>query len=108
MYKSPERGNNNWKDNPYVIQSQMKRYQQLGFPANLGLAETSVVIRKHNDSECIKLDEDWWTEMKYGSKRDQLSLNFVSWKNNLILDYIPGDVRDNRYFKMISGHKGKR
>jgi len=108
MQRSPERGIRNWKDNPYLIQEQMKRYHEQGFPVNFGLAETSVVIRKHNDSRCIQLDEDWWTEMKYGSRRDQLSLNFVSWKNDIILDYIPGDVRNNNHFVMINGHKGKK
>ena len=106
--QSPERGIRNWKDNPFIIQDQIARYKSLGFPKDFGLAETSVVIRKHNDKKCISLDEDWWTEMKYGSKRDQLSLNFVSWKNNLAIDYIPGDVRNNEYFIMISGHKGKK
>ena len=108
MDRSPERGIRNWKDNPYLIVDQMNRYRELGFPANYGLAETSVVIRKHNHPDCIKLNEDWWTEMKYGSRRDQLSLNFVSWKNNFIINYIPGDVRNNKHFVMVSGHKGKK
>jgi hypothetical protein len=56
----------------------------------------------------MKLDEDWWTEMKYHSRRDQLSLNYVEWKNNFKIDYLEGDVRNNDYFKMISGHKGKK
>lgn len=106
--RTPDRGNRNWKDNPHIIEDQIKRYKEAGFPTNYGLAETSVVIRRHNHPDCIQLDEDWWTEMKYGSKRDQLSLNYVAWKNNFTIDYIPGDVRDNNYFTMVSGHKGKK
>ena len=108
MQRTPERGIRNWKDNPYIIEEQINRYSKEGFPANFGLAETSVVIRKHNDADCIKLDEDWWTEMKYGSRRDQLSLNYVEWKNNFKINYIPGDVRNNKHFIMVSGHKGKK
>jgi hypothetical protein len=108
MKKSPDRGILNWKDNPYIIQEQMDKYLAIGYPYDNGLAETSVVIRMHNDPQCVKLNEDWWTEMKYGSKRDQLSLNFVAWHNDIDIDYLPGDVRNNRYFQMISGHKGKR
>lgn len=108
LKRTPERGYRNWKDNPIIIQEQISRYQAAGFPENFGLAETSVVIRKHNDPSCIKLNEDWWTEMKYGSRRDQLSLNYVEWKNKFKINYIPGDVRNNEYFVMISGHKGKK
>lgn len=106
--RTPERGIRNWKDNPYVIQDQIKKYQSEGFPKDFGLAETSVVIRKHNEASCIRLNEDWWIEMKYGSRRDQLSLNYVAWKNNFDIRYIPGDVRNNEYFIMVSGHKGKK
>jgi hypothetical protein len=37
--------------------------------------------------------EDWWIELKYGSKRDQLSFPYVAWKNNL--EHSPGDWKDN-------------
>jgi hypothetical protein len=106
--KNPERGIKNWKDNPYLIQEQIERYKNEKFPSNFGLAETSVIVRQHNHPDCIKLDEDWWIEMKYGSRRDQLSLNYVEWKNNFKIHYIPGDVRNNEYFIMVSGHKGKK
>ena len=108
MRATPQKGTNNWKDNPLIIQKQVERYKKEGFPINFGLAETSVVIRKHNDPSCIKLDEDWWLEMKHGSRRDQLSLNYVEWKNNTKIHYIQGDVRNNQYFEMIPGHKGNK
>lgn len=108
MERTPERGTRNFKDNPNIIKEQIEKYKSEGFPRDFGLAETSVVIRKHNDLSCVKLDEDWWTEMKYHSRRDQMSLNYVEWKNNFKIDYLEGDVRNNNYFKMISGHKGKK
>lgn len=108
MSRTPDRGTKNYKDNPNVIILQAQKYKSEGFPSNFGLAETSVVIRKHNDPSCIKLDEDWWIEMKYHSRRDQMSLNYVEWKNNFKIDYLEGDVRNNDYFRMISGHKGKK
>ena len=33
-------------------------------------------------SDVIKVMEDWWLELKYGSKRDQLSFNYTAWKNS--------------------------
>ena len=52
--------------------------------------------------------EDWWTEIKYGSKRDQLSFNYVAWKNSLNFNYMDGDSRNNEYFyRDTNPHKGK-
>ena len=69
---------------------------------------SGVLFRKHNEEDVIKVMEDWWTEIKYHSKRDQLTFNFCAWKNNLNLNYIPGDSRENIYFKNLGSHKGKK
>jgi len=42
--------------------------------------------------------EDWWTEVKYGSKRDQLSFPYVAWKNKLDFNFIDEDIDDNEFF----------
>jgi hypothetical protein len=53
--------------------------------------------------------EDWWTEIKYNSKRDQLSFNYCAWKNGLKFNYMDGDSRDNEYFyRSIDAHIGKK
>ena len=51
--------------------------------------------------------EKWWNEVKYNSKRDQLSFNYVAWKQNLKFNYIDGDLRNNEFFDHI-GHTGKK
>ena len=45
--------------------------------------------------------EDWWTEVKYGSKRDQLSFPYVSWKNKLNFNFIDEDIDNNKWFKLM-------
>jgi len=67
-----------------------------------------VIIRKHNESDCIKAMEDWWSEIKYHSKRDQLSFNYVAWKNDFKFNYLDGDIRDNQYFNFIQHNKHKK
>ena len=53
--------------------------------------------------------EDWWTEIKYGSKRDQLSFNYSAWKLGIKFNYILGESRDNEYFyRSTKPHKGKK
>ena len=51
--------------------------------------------------------ETWWNEIKYNSKRDQLSFNYIAWKNNLKFNYIEADARDNKYFFNHGPHAGK-
>lgn len=42
--------------------------------------------------------ENWWEEIKYNSKRDQLSFNYVAWKNSFNFNYLEGHDRTNHYF----------
>lgn len=106
--KTPERGMKNWKDNPNVIVNQMNRYMSEGYPANNGLATNPIIIRNHHDSDVIKNMEDWWTEIKYNSKRDQLSFNYIAWKNEFNFVYLQGDSRNNEYFVSMGKHIGKK
>ena len=107
--RSPERGILNYKDNPFVIQKQMERYRMLRYPANDGLITGMVILRRHNEKDCIETMEDWWTEIKYNSKRDQLSFNYCAWKNDLKFNYMDGDSRDNEYFyRDTKPHIGKK
>ncbi len=90
-----------YKDNINIILSQMEKYQKEGYPPNNGLARTSMIFRKHNDPQIIKTMELWWEEMKYGSRRDQLSFNYSAWKNGLSFTYIQEDIDDNKWIKLM-------
>lgn len=68
-------------DDKTVIKNQVQRYKQLGF-AHHDLIESNILFfnLKHPKTKIIL--SDWWTEINQFSKRDQLSLNFVLWKND--------------------------
>ena len=87
-----------YKDNMNIIHSQVDRYRKDGYPENNGLARTTVIFRRHNEDDIVQNSEDCWVEIKYGSKRDQISFNYVAWKNNLNFTYIQEDIDDNEYF----------
>ena len=106
--RTPERGIKNWKDNPKLIADQMNRYISEGYPKNNGLATNPIIVRNHNDSDVIAVMEDWWSEIKYNSKRDQLSFNYIVWKNQFNFVYLQGDSRNNEYFVSVGKHKGKK
>ena len=57
-----------------------KRYNEENFPDNNGLAETCLIVRKHNDLNCIDFMTQWYEEIKLYSHRDQLSFNYIYWK----------------------------
>jgi hypothetical protein len=108
LQRTPERGIKNWKDNPNVIIDQVNRYIREGYPKQNGLTTNGIIVRKHIQPDVIKNMEDWWTEIKYNSKRDQLSFNYIAWKNDFNFIYLNGDIRNNQYFSITTKHTGKR
>jgi hypothetical protein len=105
---TPERGIKNWKDNPTTIINQINKYISDGYPHQNGLSSNAIIFRNHNNSDVIKTMEDWWLEIKYGSRRDQLSFNYVAWKNKFNFVYLQGDSRNNEYFVSVGKHTGKK
>ena len=104
----PEKGIKNWKDNPKLIVDQMNRYLSEGYPKQNGLSTTPIMVRNHMDDNVINHNEDWWSEIKHNSKRDQLSFNYIAWKNQFNFVYLEGDSRNNEYFVSMGKHIGKK
>lgn len=70
------------KDKNDIINNQIQELKKLKFPKNIGLYESNIIYRKH-EKEIEKLMEEWWFWIRNYSKRDQLSLNYVCWKNRI-------------------------
>ena len=99
--------NGNYKDDPKVIHKQVQGYADEGYPQDNTLAVTMQVLRRHNEPDCIKTMETWWQEIKYKSKRDQLSFNYSMWKTGMKFNYFVGDSRSNKHFLNTGKHKKK-
>ncbi len=69
------------KGNYKTMKKQVSEYRKEKMPDHYGLFETNVLVRKHNDDNCIKIMEQWWNEIEIKSERDQLSFTYVLWKN---------------------------
>jgi hypothetical protein len=64
-------------DDAATILRQVGRYTHEGYPANAGLVECPVVLRRH--TQAVKdFNEAWWREIVAGSKRDQLSFQYAA------------------------------
>ncbi|MER5082742.1 glycosyltransferase domain-containing protein [Providencia stuartii] len=90
------------------IENQLNYYHHIGFPKNYGLFENNVIVRKHTPA-IIKMMHEWWDIFQLYSKRDQLSLCFLLWKNNhLCLNLIEGPRYSNKYFSFnLHSHEDK-
>ena len=89
------------KDLKEVIEEQVARYQCEGYPEKVGLAETGILLRKHNDRRCQLLGNLWASEILRGSCRDQLSFNYACWKIHFLPGCLSNEFRvSNLTFKL--------
>lgn len=75
------------KDCPVTIRQQMERYRHNLMPADFGLSENNVLLRHHGEPQTREIMELWWQEVAGGSRRDQLSLSYVLWKQGVKLSF---------------------
>ena len=93
------------KDKSEITKPQMDRYKEDGFPKKYGLLQSNILLRKHNNEDCIKLMECWFEELKNGSHRDQLSFNYASWKNQDVkVIYMDKGICKSEYFFWSGTH----
>lgn len=81
-----------------IIEEQLSRYREEGFPSNYGLIWGGALLRRHNNPQIKEAMDFWWAEILRGSIRDQLSLPYVIWRLNLRWAEIPGHVYWNNIF----------
>ena len=75
-------------DDENIVRKQIKLYREAGFPEHYGFTENSIMYRNHNNDKIISIMEEWWQFVENYSKRDQLSLFYVLWKNNIKMEYL--------------------
>jgi hypothetical protein len=78
-----------------IVDMQMTRYLNDGFPTKYGLHETGCLIRDNNFPQVQAFNEAWYAQIASGSKRDQLSFDYVRW---LLGTEIVEIDRDDVYF----------
>lgn len=82
-----------------TVKQQLSRLKSLGMPENYGMLECCVIARKHHDDLCKKLMDGWWHDFLMNpSRRDQLSLTYILYKNGVKVEDIAfpeGSLKDN-------------
>ncbi len=77
------------KDTSKNIEPQMEVYRRDRYPEHNGLYTNSILYRKHNNKKVIKMMNEWWTQLRDYSRRDQLSLPYIFWKNKFKPHILP-------------------
>lgn len=86
------------KDTPALIDSQMERYSDEGLPPDFGMVGTMMIFRKNTPSVRL-FNKFWHREIVKGSRRDQLSVMYTSWKTGIPIKQIDMNIYKNSYFK---------
>ena len=76
-------------------------------PLNYGMAELPIILRQHNNLQCIKIMNEWWYEFLNYSKRDQISFPYVLYKNDIKVKEVTKlgeDIYSNYSFRKY-GHR---
>lgn len=97
------------KDTAESINAQVERYRAMGYPAHIGMSETCVLLRKHNDIKCKLFCNAWATELLLNSHRDQMSFNFICWRDKFLPGYLTKQfkIAKNDFFDIATGHAAK-
>jgi hypothetical protein len=83
------------------ISLQLLKYHYKGMPKDFGLFETGIVVRNHKSPFLQPLLNEWYQEIKTGTKRDQLSLPYVIWRKGVTIAFLKGSVFNCSYVEYI-------
>ncbi|MFD2113974.1 glycosyltransferase domain-containing protein [Thiorhodococcus fuscus] len=83
------------KDRFEVMERQVAKYLNEGFPLNYGMIESGILIRNNNHQKIKEFNNAWWEELSKHSSRDQLSVMYLLWKHDVPFRYLENmkDVR---------------
>ena len=79
-----------------IVDKQLQDYKDQGYPKNFGLLEGHFLFRNFGSSKIEVMSCMWFDEINRGSRRDQLSFNYVIWKLGL-------EVKYDSYGHFVSG-----
>ena len=82
-------------DKPDRVNTQMKRYRELGYPQGNGFWKGAFLLRRHNNPAVICTMETWFDQVLSYSHRDQLSLPVAAWLNRFKPELVGLDFTNN-------------
>ena len=80
------------KADPEALQRQSDAYGEAGLPHTVPLTANGLMFRRHMDPALIAMNEDWWGELMEHTCRDQISLPYVRWRHDFLIEAISREV----------------
>lgn len=93
--------------NPICARREVATYLADGFPDNVGLADSGVILKNHRHPDIDKAMELWWSLFERHLSRDQLSLPYVIWKMGLDTEWYPESFRKPNIYFATYPHQSK-
>ncbi len=84
------------KDDPNIIQEQIKRYSLDYYPHNNGMVATGCIFR-NKSKEVDNFCKLWLNEVLHYSHRDQLSFNYIRQKTGISVYRLPFHILKNEF-----------
>lgn len=95
----------NAMDDESRVREQMDVYRNAGFPPGSGLIAGGFILRRHNQADVKRVSEIWFNHILRYSKRDQLSFNFIAWRENFSYKAIDLKLNSNPLFDWPVGER---
>jgi len=107
IYEEAEACKKRYLDYPYIINKRVDKLKREGYPKHNGLHEGTIILRRHTD-RIKEFNEAVWNDIQSGSRRDQLSLNYVAWKMGINIKCMPNKWKSPNFKVMRHRKENKR
>lgn len=84
-------------DRKETVAFQMKQYKEQLYPEHNGLSDTSILLRNNHSQQLNAIMEQWWEEITTYSFIDQLSFDFITWKNECAVGMVTGPLSSTAF-----------
>ena len=87
------------------LEKQLNEYLKAGYHEKGFITETGCIVRNHHDDKLRKVMDDWWKELSsHGHDRDQMSFDYVCWKNGYDFDICNLLIYHNLWTSAVAVH----
>lgn len=93
------------KDLAQRLINQVDIYSKCGCPEHAGLFFGGMIGRRHLEKEVIIFEEEWWQHFQKYSRRDQISLGYLIWKNNYEISLADINIYNNIWVAADGKHR---
>ncbi len=91
-------------DDETVFERQELKYREAGFSDPAPLYENNLILRRHNKEAVKTLGDSWFAELCGESKRDQLALPFICWREGFHPTTFSQTLK-KKYFRTRAHHR---